>query len=281
MKTIQVRTWRGFEKALKSIRDQYGTYKAAQPDGSIFEFPDPVKMLFRGQESCHWDLLTTLERKSSRTFDVPGYIRLANRTVNELESFTGMSWRVPPYPDLVDEIRTQQDWAKVHLPMYDYLVYLRHHGFPSPLLDWTESPYIAAYFAYINAGKQNPAVYCYIERPTHVKGYSSGRPRISVMGPFVSTHKRHFAQKASYTIATQWDQSTDAHVFCPHDQVFKAGNEMQDLLIKIVLPAKERKKALMSLNDYNINQFTLFQSEDALVKALEMKNFDFNESSFE
>ena len=31
------------------------------------------------------------------------------------------------------------------------MAYLRHHGFPSPLLDWSRSAYVAAYFAFNKA----------------------------------------------------------------------------------------------------------------------------------
>ena len=48
----------------------------------------------------------------------------------------------------------------------------------------------------------------------------------------------------------------------------------EDLLVKITIPATDRKLALKELNDYNINHFTLFQSEDSLIKALSLKDFD-------
>ena len=48
----------------------------------------------------------------------------------------------------------------------------------------------------------------------------------------------------------------------------------QDVLIKIAIPVGGRSLALRELSDYNINHFTLFQTEDALVKAMSMKQFD-------
>lgn len=272
MKTVNLRSWDRFDEALKRVRREYGLYRRELPDGQVFE--RTVRILFRGQADHRWKLETTLERRTSAEYDVGKYLQTACRAVNELESFTGAKWNVPPWPVVEKEIADKSDTFTVHLPAYDYLVYVRHHGYPSPLLDWTESPYIAAYFAYLNARQGNPAVYCYIERPQLVKGGSGGSPMISLKGPYVSTHKRHFAQKAWYTLSTRWDYVGSRHVFCPHESVFDKNDQRQDALVKLVLPARDRQAALRRLSDYNINHFTLFQSEDALVKALESKHFD-------
>lgn len=272
MKTIHTKSWAEFERAIEDVRSSYGTYRRELPNGNVFE--RRINILFRGQAKAKWNLLTTLERKTEHRFDVLSYTRLALHARNELESFTGQRWVVPTFPELEKEIENNQDSCKMHLPAYDFMVYLRHHGYPSPLLDWTESPYIAAYFACLNSGNECPAIYCYIERPDLVKGGSGGDPLISIRGPFVTTHKRHFAQKAWYTISTQWDYKLSCHHFCNHEKVFNRDTKRQDILIKIILPPSFKKEALSKLNDYNINHFTLFQSEDSLVKAMEIKHFD-------
>jgi len=272
METIRAESWSHFEQAIKSVREKYGTFKREVSPGNLYERKNLI--LFRGQANSEWALQTTLERKTKEKLSVNSYMLKVILTQNELESFTGHRWNLPIYPDIEREINEKQDSFRVHLPAYDYLVYLRHHGYPSPLLDWTESPFIAAYFAYINSEDANPAVYCFIERPNSAKGALGGQAAITLQGPYVSTHKRHFAQRAMYTIATEWNYQQTKHYFCSHENVFEKNNSEQDILIKIILPAEARSEALLALSDYNINQFTLFQSEDALVKYLEIKHFD-------
>ena len=85
------------------------------------------------------------------------------------------------------------------------------------------------------------------------------------MGPYVTTHSRHFAQKTQYTVATRWNATEKQHYFCSHHDVFDRQDPEQDILIKIVLPSAGRTEAIRELLlDYNINPFTLFQTEDSL-----------------
>jgi hypothetical protein len=121
------------------------------------------------------------------------------------------------------------------------------------------------------------AVFAYIEYVEHVKSIEN--PFITVLGPYVSTHKRHFSQKAWYTIASRWSDESTQHTFCSHHEIFdkarKSTEPLQDLLIKITIPITERRKALRELdNDYNINHFTLFQTEDSLIKTLGIRDFE-------
>ena len=70
--------------------------------------------------------------------------------------------------------------------LYRYMAYLRHFGFPSPLLDWSRSPFVAAFFAFRDdpPGKKpdKRSVFAYCENRATVKGGTLGQPLIRAMG---------------------------------------------------------------------------------------------------
>lgn len=268
VKTDVLKNWADFRPLIEKIRRQYEYCGRG-------EYREENRLLFRGVSSSKWHLETTLERVTKDRQSVTDYMRYAARCSDELGSMFGQKWNIPPFPELEKEIRAKQDYGRVHLPCYDYLVYLRHHGFPSPLLDWTTSPYIAAYFAFFERPVTDcVSVYVYIETPEGFKTFGGGDPKIHVMGPYVTTHRRHFVQKAWYTVATQFDKEKEDHYFCPHTDIFATARNNQDVLVRITMPATERAVGLRELDDHNINHFTLFQTEDALVKALAMREFE-------
>lgn len=145
LETLDLKSWEDFPDAIAEIRKSHGTQTISPKDGN--DYTRTHRVLFRGQSHFDWDLATTLERKAKDQFSIERYLADATHCVNEIESLTGKRWDIPDLRTLIGEITDTQDSMRVYLPSYAYLVYLRHHGFPSPVLDWTESTYIAAYFA--------------------------------------------------------------------------------------------------------------------------------------
>lgn len=259
---------------MADLRRRYGTHTHDRPDGTKHTSPNDI--LFRGQGDSLWSLTTTLERRSDESFTVERYLIRAGNCVHELESATDRRWSVSPHADIRAELSLHADSLSPHLPHYDFLVYLRQMGFPSPLLDWTESPYVAAFFAMESRVEaERCAVFMFIETPEGGKAISERGRLIKTWGRYVTAHARHFAQKAQYTTATKWNADRRAHVFCSHEEPPEhEGVVVQDVVVKLTVPRASRREVLTELNDYNINHYTLFQTEDALVQALGHREFD-------
>jgi len=90
---------------------------------------DAGAVAFRGQASNSWRLETSLHR-AGRT----NLFRYRNETLQEFHSHLEAT-------GLHIDVENPSDFARM-------VALAQHHGLPTPLLDWTQSPYIAAWFAF-------------------------------------------------------------------------------------------------------------------------------------
>jgi FRG domain len=246
---IPIADWAAFEVKLEKLR----------ADSRV----DIRPLLFRGQSDSGYPLATSLEREGRSEMAFSDYYRLIMKVKPAVETFTTQNWEMPDLSEV--ETAFKNDGA---LPagVHRYLIYLRHHGFPSPLLDWSYSPYVAAFFAFRGRGKDHVkerSIYAFREAPRNTKGYWEQEPRIRVIGKDVRSHRRHFLQQSAYTIC--FDHKLR---FYPHEQVSDRGRSHQDVLYRYDLPSTERVNVLQLLDGYNLNAFSLFHSEESLMETM-------------
>ena len=260
MQNIDVQNWEHFEDELRRL----ATDPATSPN------PEASRFLFRGQRDVTWRLTTTLERNGQNRPSLKEYFELISRVRPQIETFTGTTWPIPDhsqYDQWLKDCDTLMPWK---YPAYDYMVYLRHHGFPSPLLDWSRSVYVAAYFAFREPSVgERVSIFVFLERPPHgLKVFSSDSPSIWRFGPYVRSHRRHFLHQSEYTICIVSDGEWR---YAAHEDAFARDDAQQDLLWKFNVPSSERLRVLKSLDAYNLNSFSLFGSEESLMETMALR----------
>lgn len=163
--------------------------------------------------------------------------------------------------------------ADKHIPNIEFLAFLRHHGFPSPLLDWSESPYVAAFFALRELDpdeSKNPCIHIYTHPKAGENGAKKDKPHIKLLQPFMGVTRRHVDQQCWYTIALRQGERNEA-TLCSHVQALeeaKNREKPQYPTKKIVIDRKEQERALADLAYMNVTPFTLFGGIDALIETI-------------
>ena len=217
--------------------------------------PDP-RYLFRGQGDAEWPLVSKFER----TFEsLPNSDRTAMHEV--LRRY------------FMEECEHFKDCKSSITIEKECLALAQHHGLPTRLLDWTDSPYIAAYFAFAaHLGKDHGPGNSGAEKKVAIfildlgfKGYWDGHRGVEVFRLEAWSNDRQKRQSGWYSLAKIPDRTLEEYVH-------KLGSE-RNALIKVILSAGLAKHALRDLKLMRINARELFADLDgaatnALVRAV-------------
>ena len=270
MQEIEIKHWHDFEAEIQNLTRQRERREAETGR----RLNDP---LFRGLGNSKWGPRTTLERsypqdRSDETLSFLKYYRKVAAAKPAVETLTRKRWdEVPDFLHFKNLLRENENTLDQFLDeqprICEYLTYLRHHAFPSPLLDWTASPYVAALFALdiVAQGVEEVCVYAILQDAIRPR---SSKQHLFIVGPYIKSHPRHYAQQSRYSICVATEG--EDYVFVPHEQAVSRalGPKGQAFKLRIRANAKERLLALKHLDLMNINPFSVYGTEDSLIRTI-------------
>jgi hypothetical protein len=188
---------------------------------------------FRGQSNANWELIPKAGRKP---FD----------NVKDTEQFYHWKRRAKNYL----ERENYTEWELLSIS--------QHTGLPTRLLDWTQNPLTAAFFASVDNVESDGAIYIY--KPKMVIA-------IDKFGPFElnETDVGYYMPSASsHRIANQLGHFT---VHSPAS-VALDDDTKNGILERIIVKSAIKKDLVFMLNHYGVNYLTLFPDLEGLSKHL-------------
>ncbi len=216
--------------------------------------------LFRGQRDCSWELSSAWERYLNRT-----RTRDKSRNVRELFADGAFEAFRDGYLERFKE-------HSIGLPAFqssglsenDWWALGRHHGLITPLLDWTRSPYVAAFFAFLDQAEHlNPG----FKTGTHDGGIQYGTQCIAVwelvlvdalavaqeFEVFTSRPDSGHRQKAQQGVFTRLNHEVHLDV-----EAYLSSRGVAHYLAKYEVSGQETARALADLALMNITPATMF-----------------------
>ncbi|WP_299785920.1 FRG domain-containing protein [uncultured Marivita sp.] len=216
----------------------------------------PYRYIFRGQ-SKPWRLRTSFHRTRRKDLfrywdeDVPRVRHASVGATNQLFD--------PQVPE--------HNGAFMHL--------LQHHGYPTPLLDWSYSPYIAAFFAYSSLSDQGrergPVRIFMFDAKSWRHNYNQlnniifCRPHFSILEPYAIGNPRALPQQSIGTITNLDDIETYIK--------FRENERGTRYLRVFDLDPSDKPKALKQLGLMGISYGSLFPGIDGVCKEYRERHF--------
>lgn len=104
----------------------------------------------------------------------------------------------------------------------------------------------------------------FLYSPPHIRLGGNDIPDLRQIGRYVEAGIRHFAQQSQYLIPIEYDSEWK---FITFRKVID--NQSNNHVLREITISKDVKAKLMKeLNEMNINRYTMYLNEDALIKSL-------------
>lgn len=215
------------------------------------------KYLFRGQQKP-WRLCTTYHRR--------GRYQMAPFTEKDIKQLhRRLSAITSHYFDLKDP---DQNGSFYNL--------IQHHGYPTPLLDWTYSPYVAAFFAFRNVpinykGDEKIRVFIFDQQAWH----KTFRQPQSLDPPFLYLTIMEFIAINNPRVVPQQSVTTVTNIDDIESYLIRRAAETGKIFIRAIdILASEREKAMQDLKFMGITAGSMFPSIDGICEELRESNFN-------
>jgi hypothetical protein len=157
---------------------------------------------------------------------------------------------------------------------------IQHHGYPTPLLDWTYSPYVAAFFAYRGISNEKAAA----SKPTDVVrilvfdyvGWKADYNQIPFLDPAVLHFSvAEFIALENERMIPQQAASTVTNIDDIESYIMEGESAAKkSYLGAIDLPVSERKEVANDLRYMGITAGSLFPGLEGMCEELKERNFE-------